>query len=72
MLADGCGRVMNALIDKGEAGIMARELLHADDTPIRVLDKSMRGLLIVIEPAIASQGGWARPKCRCKASARMP
>jgi transposase len=44
-LVDWCGRAMKVLqplIDRIEADIMASDLLHADDTPIRVLDKSLR------------------------------
>ncbi len=42
-LVDWCGGAMKALvplIEKIEAEIMASDLLHADDTPIRVLDRS--------------------------------
>ncbi|UWQ44968.1 IS66 family transposase [Leisingera aquaemixtae] len=44
-LVGWCGRAMNTLqplIARIEAGIMGSDLLHADDTPIRVLDRSMR------------------------------
>ncbi len=44
-LVDWCGRAMKVLqplIERIEADIMASDLLHADDTPIRVLDKSLR------------------------------
>ncbi|MFN3824693.1 MAG: IS66 family transposase [Pseudorhodobacter sp.] len=44
-LVDWCGRamkVMAPLIERIEADAMASDLLHADDTPIRVLDKSLR------------------------------
>jgi transposase len=44
-LVDWCGRAMKVLqplIDRIEADVMASDLLHADDTPIRVLDKSLR------------------------------
>ena len=44
-LADWCGRAMKVLqplIEKIEADVMASDVLHADDTPIRVLDKSLR------------------------------
>jgi len=44
-LVDWCGRAMKALqplIERIEADIMASDVLHADDTPIRVLDKSLR------------------------------
>jgi transposase len=44
-LVDWCGRVMKVLaplIERIEADVMASDLLHADDTPIRVLDKSSR------------------------------
>jgi transposase/uncharacterized protein YukE len=44
-LVDWCGGAMKALaplIEKIEAEIMASNLLHADDTPIRVLDRGRR------------------------------
>ncbi len=44
-LVDWCGRAMKVLqplIERIEADIMASDLLHADDTPIRVLDRSRR------------------------------
>ena len=44
-LVDWCGGAMKTLaplIEKIEADIMASDLLHADDTPIRVLDRSRR------------------------------
>jgi transposase len=44
-LVDWCGRAMQVLkplVDRIEAGIMASDLLHADDTPIRVLGRSQR------------------------------
>ncbi len=44
-LVDWCGRAMKTLqplIERIEAEIMARSVLHADDTPIRVLDRSRR------------------------------
>jgi transposase len=44
-LVDWCGRAMEVLlplIELIEAAIMASDLLHADDTPIRVLDRSLR------------------------------
>lgn len=44
-LVDWCGRAMKVLaplIERIEADIMASDLLHADDTPIRVLDRSQR------------------------------
>ncbi len=44
-LVDWCGRAMQVLlplIELIEAGIMGSDLLHADDTPIRVLDRSLR------------------------------
>ncbi|MEM7669556.1 MAG: IS66 family transposase, partial [Pseudomonadota bacterium] len=44
-LVDWCGRAMKTLqplIERIEAEIMASDLLHADDTPIRVLDRSRR------------------------------
>ena len=44
-LVGRCGRAMKTLsplIERSEADIMASDLLHADDTPIRVLDRSLR------------------------------
>lgn len=44
-LLDWCGRAMKALepvIERIEAEVMAAPILHADDTPIRVLDRSRR------------------------------
>ena len=44
-LVDWCGRAMKVLapvIERIEADVMACNLLHADDTPIRVLDRSRR------------------------------
>lgn len=44
-LVDWCGRAMKvlaSLIERIEANVMARDLLHADDTPIRVLDRASR------------------------------
>jgi transposase len=44
-LVDWCGRSMQVLqpiIERIEAHIMASDLLHTDDTPIRVLDRSRR------------------------------
>ncbi len=44
-LVDWCGRAMKVLqplSDRIEAKIMGSDLLHADDTPIRVLDRSLR------------------------------
>lgn len=44
-LVDWCGRAMQVLqpvTQRIEAEIMASDLLHADDTPIRVLDRSRR------------------------------
>jgi len=44
-LVDWCGRAMRVLlplIELIEAAIMSSDLLHADDTPIRVLDRSLR------------------------------
>lgn len=44
-LADWCGRAMRVLqplIERIEASIMGSDILHADDTPIRVLDRSLR------------------------------
>lgn len=44
-LVDWCGRAMQVLqplIERIEAAILGSDLLHADDTPIRVLDRSLR------------------------------
>lgn len=44
-LVDWCGRAMGVLqplIERIEAAVMSNDLLHADDTPIRVLDRSLR------------------------------
>jgi transposase len=44
-LVDWCGRacqVLAPLADRIATKIMASDLLHADDTPIRVLDRSLR------------------------------
>ena len=44
-LVDWCGgamRVLTPLIERIEMDVMASDLLHADDTPIRVLDRSRR------------------------------
>ncbi len=44
-LVDWCGRAMKVLqplTERIEADVMASDLLHADDTPIRVLDRSRR------------------------------
>ena len=44
-LVDWCGRSMQVLqpiIERIEAHIMASDLLHTDDTPIRVLDRARR------------------------------
>ena len=44
-LVDWCGRAMKVLhpiFQRIEAEVMASDLLHADDTPIRVLDRSRR------------------------------
>lgn len=44
-LVDWCGRAMKVLaplIERIEADVMASDLIHADDTPIRVLDRSLR------------------------------
>lgn len=44
-LVNWCGGAMKTLgplIERIEADIMASDLLHADDTPIRVLDRSRR------------------------------
>lgn len=44
-LVDWCGRTMKLLlplIERIESHVLASDLLHADDTPIRVLDPSLR------------------------------
>ena len=44
-LVGWCGRAMKTLlplIERIDADIMGSDLLHADDTPIRVLDRSRR------------------------------
>ena len=44
-LVDWCGRAMKVLaplIERIEVDVMASDLLHADDTPIRVLDRAGR------------------------------
>ena len=44
-LVGWCGRAMKVLqplTERIEAEIMASDLLHCDDTPIRVLDRSRR------------------------------
>ena len=44
-LVGWCGRAMKTLqplVERIEAHIMGSDLLHADDTPIRVLDRSLR------------------------------
>jgi len=44
-LVDWCGRAMKVLkplIDRIDDDVMRSDLLHADDTPIRVLDRSQR------------------------------
>lgn len=44
-MVDWCGRTMKLLlpvIERIDAHVMASDLLHADDTPIRVLDRSVR------------------------------
>jgi transposase len=35
-------KVLQPLIERIETAIMGNDLLHADDTPIRVLDRSLR------------------------------
>lgn len=45
-LVDWCGRAMKLLlplVDRIESHVLASDLLHADDTPIKVLDRSRRG-----------------------------
>lgn len=45
-LVDWCGRAMKLLlplIERIESHVLASDLLHADDTPIKVLDRSRRG-----------------------------
>ncbi|MGO6748394.1 transposase, partial [Rhizobium ruizarguesonis] len=44
-MVDWCGRAMQVLqplIERIETAVMASDLLHADETPIRVLDRSLR------------------------------
>jgi len=44
-MADWCGRAMKLLlplVERIEAHVLSHDLLHADDTPIRVLDRSLR------------------------------
>ncbi len=44
-MVDWCGgamKTLNPLIEKLEADVMSSSILHADDTPIRVLDRSRR------------------------------
>jgi transposase len=44
-MVDWCGRTMKLVlpvIERIDACVMASDLLHADDTPIRVLDRSLR------------------------------
>lgn len=44
-MAGWCGQTMKLLspvIERIDASVMASDLLHADDTPIRVLDRSLR------------------------------
>ncbi|WP_317973621.1 IS66 family transposase [Novosphingobium pituita] len=44
-MADWCGRTMKLLlplIERIEGHVLAHDLLHADDTPIRVLNRSLR------------------------------
>ena len=44
-LVGWCGRAMKTLqplVERIEADVMGSDLLHADDTPIRVLDRSLR------------------------------
>ena len=46
-LVDWCGRAMKLLlplIERIEGHVLAHDLLHADDTPIRVLDRSLRNV----------------------------
>ena len=53
-LVGWCGRAMKTLsplIERIEADIMGSDLLHADDTPIRVLDQSLRDKGL-------GKGGW--------------
>lgn len=35
-------KVLAPLVERIEADVMASDLLHADDTPIRVLDRSLK------------------------------
>ena len=44
-LVDWCGqgvRVLEPLVERSRANILAPDRLHADDTPVRVLDPSRR------------------------------
>ena len=44
-MVDWCGgamKTLNPLIEKLEADVMSSPILHADDTPIRVLDRSRK------------------------------
>src|SRR3546814_12946833 len=44
-LADWCGRAMRTLqplIERIETSVLASDVIHADDTPIRVLDHARR------------------------------
>ncbi len=70
-LVDWCGRAVKTLqplIALIEAEIMASDLLHADDTPIRVLDRSRRdkGLGKGVRQGriwtyVRDQSGWSGP-----------
>jgi transposase len=53
-LGDWCGRTMKLLlpvIERIDAHVLAHDVLHADDTPIRVLDRSLR------PPGVSGQVG---------------
>ncbi len=68
-LVDWCGaamRTLTPLIERIEATIMATDVLHADDTPIRVLDRSAKskGLGKGVKQGriwtyVRDQGPWA-------------
>ena len=73
-LVGWCGRAMKTLlplIERIEADIMGSDLLHASDTPIRVLDRSLRdkGLGKGARPGLvlcarsASLGGITSTRC---------
>jgi hypothetical protein len=58
-LVDWCGRTMKLLLpltERIDAHALAHDLLHADDTPIRVLDRNLR--------TAGVSGNWARASAR--------